>query len=752
MSVRRNHFLFTTAILLLFSTTKAQSPSGQITDWKNNAQGAYSIIHDDYGDTGVDGIWKYADTICANRGVSFTFGAITSACEVKRDINGYSSPYSYATNVMIALHGHEIISHSHTHACAVGNAGWSPCDLAPGEAWGEKAGSNEFKEQLETAHNSIKSNTGHTPVYYIYPYDRFTALTNNHLKTLGYIGSRTGWNSPLAGSGGYHRNGYENSDETNFYPDANGFFRTSVQVFDDIDRAKNITDQVAELNGEVNNAINSNMWANRELHNVGTTGWGSVKVESYRQHIDYIKQKQEEGKLWVATVSEILTYQIQKLKYAPAVSYNSTDKIINVNWTTKNAQINVNVNQYLNPLTIKCPITLKLNLDGLAGEWTVKQNGIVITDVNRINDILYINVFPHKGNLTVVKTGNLGNLTPYVQNEIGNYTNLLPNFPPFEIDLFNAFEDFETSDVNLILSYKGNSNLTVTINNGKATISSPANWTGTETITFTAKDEGALTVDETVTITATNIFAGHTPYKNTPTVIPGRLEAENYDNGNQGVAYNEIVTTWEPKASENPYRNGSAVDIVSLSGTTYALHYTETNEWTDYTINVLESGYYNVSFRIAQLLDQWNSPIGQIRLYIDNEVWVPTTTMKYTNSWTNYENVNYPNEVYLTKGGHLLRLEFVTGSVNIDYVEIEKNLVTNSVDGLTSSNIHIYPNPSSTSIHVYGDFISAKIYNQYGTEVLSSTDSTIDISELNDGAYYVKINEGLKIIKFMKIK
>lgn len=756
MSVRRNYFLFTTAIILLFSTTKAQSPSGVITDWKNNAQGAYSIIHDDYGDTGVDGIWKYADTICSNRGISFTFGAISGACETSRNINGYDSPYDYATNVMIAQHGHEIISHSHTHSCAVGNAGWSPCDAAPGEAWGEDANLSGFTQELETAHNSIESNTGHAPVYYIFPYDRFTELANNKLKTLGYIGSRTGWNSPLAGSGTYHRNGYENSDNADFYPDADGFFRTAVEVFDDIDRAKNVSGQVAELNGQVDAAIATNMWANRELHHVSddpnSIAWGNVKVESYRQHIDYIKQKQDEGKLWIATVSEILTYQIQKLKYAPSVSYNANDEVITVDWSTQNAQYNVIVSQYLNPLTIKTPITLELDLDGLGGEWTIQQGGTVITDVTRVNDVLYINVYPHQGDLMIVKEGSLDNLSPYVENEITNYSNLLPNFLAFDIDLNNAFEDFETSDANLIFSYSGNSDINVSISNGIATISSPTNWAGSESITFTAEDEGGLSTDETVTITATDIFAGHTPFTGTPITIPGKVEAENHDEGAEGVVYNEVKTNWETEPWENPYRNGSDVEVAVLSGSGYALHFTETGEWVDYTINVVESGYYSVSFRIAQLLDQWNSPIGQIKLYIDNEVWVPTTTMKYTNSWDDYENVNYPNDVYLSEGGHVLRLEFVTGSVNIDYVEIEKDLVTNSEEGLIRSDIHIYPNPSSTSIQIYGSFNSAKIYNQYGIEVISSTNSTIDVSELNNGVYFVKIDDGLEIIKFMKVK
>jgi hypothetical protein len=48
-----------------------------ICTWKNNALGCYNIIHDDFGDYGVVGIQDYADTMHVNRGLRFTFGAIT---------------------------------------------------------------------------------------------------------------------------------------------------------------------------------------------------------------------------------------------------------------------------------------------------------------------------------------------------------------------------------------------------------------------------------------------------------------------------------------------------------------------------------------------------------------------------------------------------------------------------------------------------------------------------------------------------
>ena len=396
----KNVFGFLLAVFSHF-VLLSQTPTGEISTRKNGSKGAYTIIHDDYGDPGVDGIWQYADTICSNRGIKFTFGAIANQCETQRIVNGYSSPYAYAKNIMMAQHKHEIISHSHTHDCAVGNAGWSPCNASPGQAWGEDYGGANFHKQIVEAHNSIELYTGFSPKYYIFPYDRFTDAANDTLKSMGYLGSRTGWNSPRSGDSKYYRNGYnwngyENSDDAYYSPDPDGFFRTSVQVFDDVDRALSVQGQTNVLNNEVDNAINNSLWSNRELHNVGSNGWGSVSVAAYRAHIKYVKQKIDNGDLWVGTVSELLTYQMQKLKYSPNVSYSQANKKILVSWNTINPQYNVNISNYLSGLTVKSPITLVVNLDGLSAAWGVKQGNTVITDFWESNGKIFINVYPRK--------------------------------------------------------------------------------------------------------------------------------------------------------------------------------------------------------------------------------------------------------------------------------------------------------------------------------------------------------------------
>jgi beta-glucanase (GH16 family) len=93
-------------------------------------------------------------------------------------------------------------------------------------------------------------------------------------------------------------------------------------------------------------------------------------------------------------------------------------------------------------------------------------------------------------------------------------------------------------------------------------------------------------------------FAAEGPYGGTPAPIPGTVQAENYDTGGQGVAYN--VTSIN--GSGNSYRS----DGVDLEGTTdtgggYDLGWTASGQWFRYTVNVATAGTYTVTFRLAAL-------------------------------------------------------------------------------------------------------------------------------------------------------
>jgi beta-glucanase (GH16 family) len=91
-------------------------------------------------------------------------------------------------------------------------------------------------------------------------------------------------------------------------------------------------------------------------------------------------------------------------------------------------------------------------------------------------------------------------------------------------------------------------------------------------------------------------FAAEGPYGGTPAAVPGTVQAENYDTGGQGVAYN--VTS--VNGTGNNYRSdGVDLEATTDTGGGYNLGWTATGQWFKYTVNVATAGTYRVTFRVA---------------------------------------------------------------------------------------------------------------------------------------------------------
>ncbi|MYS19492.1 Right handed beta helix region, partial [Streptomyces sp. DvalAA-14] len=86
------------------------------------------------------------------------------------------------------------------------------------------------------------------------------------------------------------------------------------------------------------------------------------------------------------------------------------------------------------------------------------------------------------------------------------------------------------------------------------------------------------------------------PFGGTPAAVPGTVQAENYDTGGQGLAYN--VTS--VNGSGNGYRaDGVDLEATSDTGGGYDLGWTTGGQWFRYTVNAASAGPYTVSLRVA---------------------------------------------------------------------------------------------------------------------------------------------------------
>ena len=90
--------------------------------------------------------------------------------------------------------------------------------------------------------------------------------------------------------------------------------------------------------------------------------------------------------------------------------------------------------------------------------------------------------------------------------------------------------------------------------------------------------------------------AASTSYTGTPAAVPGLIEAENFDNGGEGLAYHDLGAG----NTGGQYRV-SDVDIEATTdtGSGYDVGWMQPAEWLKYTVNVGVAGAYRLDVRVA---------------------------------------------------------------------------------------------------------------------------------------------------------
>jgi len=158
-----------------------------------------------------------------------------------------------------------------------------------------------------------------------------------------------------------------------------------------------------------------------------------------------------------------------------------------------------------------------------------------------------------------------------------------------------------------------------------------------------------------------------TPFGGTPWPIPGTLEAENFNVGGQGVAYND---TGSGNSGASTYRNGTGVDISDGNATDPArlVGWIAGGEWLEYDIN-MSTGDVNIIARVASA----STNPGDLSISIDGNT-LGTFPVGNTGGWRNFVDVPLPGgSVFFGIGGNReIRLTAVGGNFNIDQIRFER--------------------------------------------------------------------------------
>ena len=181
--------------------------------------------------------------------------------------------------------------------------------------------------------------------------------------------------------------------------------------------------------------------------------------------------------------------------------------------------------------------------------------------------------------------------------------------------------------------------------------------------------------------------------------ITGVIQAEDYDLGGQSVSFYDKDFVNEG----NVYRE-DGVDVVGLGCSDtlntvdckgYAIGYTQSGEWLEYSVNVIVSGKYQFRANVANGLEG-----GSFMLLLDGKAITDTVVVPQGEDWNTYGFVE-GETAEMEKGEHVLRILFTGSYVNLDWIQFA--LTKEELTGIKSVayNVNFMPNVDR-SLKVYG--------------------------------------------------
>ena len=155
-------------------------------------------------------------------------------------------------------------------------------------------------------------------------------------------------------------------------------------------------------------------------------------------------------------------------------------------------------------------------------------------------------------------------------------------------------------------------------------------------------------------------------------VLPGTIEAENFDAGPSGiVCYDSDASN---TGNARTYRSStSGVDVIKIGDDGFGIGKTVAGEWVEYTVDVQEEGLYSYeAYASAGAYD------ASFKLTLSNyfeqtaltdEIVVPCTEL---GNFDNYQPIHGRMLVPLAKGKQVIRLKISGGNCNIDHIDFKR--------------------------------------------------------------------------------
>lgn len=226
-------------------------------------------------------------------------------------------------------------------------------------------------------------------------------------------------------------------------------------------------------------------------------------------------------------------------------------------------------------------------------------------------------------------------------------------------------------------------------------------------------------------------------------VIPGVIEAADYDLGGEGLAYQDQEAANIPGG----YRPDEGVDLEPNGLGGFHIGYINPGEWVEFTVNVGQAGTYSVSASIAS--EQSGGAF---------DVSFPDATISMggipaTGGWTTHAEMDFGNNLILDAGEQVMRVSF-TGSAafNLDFLTF--TLETDATEAASiAAGFLLSPNPVRDVLRVEiptagwsAGLPDLQLYGTYGELIrrfpVTGDSLNINLGDLPAGTYFLRLTDG----------
>jgi hypothetical protein len=205
--------------------------------------------------------------------------------------------------------------------------------------------------------------------------------------------------------------------------------------------------------------------------------------------------------------------------------------------------------------------------------------------------------------------------------------------------------------------------------------------------------------------------------------IPGMVYAPDYDLGKAGMAYGDFdeanysVSTGEYTAWNNgwAYRN-DGVDIEKcedLSSNGFSIGFLNSDEWTQYEVNIESDGVYDLNVRTAS-----GGSGGRMYFTMDNQSITESKFVYPSGGWQKWETTTI-SDIILNQGNHKLRFYVDRAGFNVNSFEFIKSSI--SINDVTTK------------------YLTAETSDEYNIQMNINKDLSFD-DKINLNDFQISVN------------